>query len=70
MTRASAGYEPLAAIYPCPVPAEAALRLEQGEFALPEFVAALVRSRLMRVLRLRSADTWKLVNWNSPDDIG
>jgi molybdopterin-guanine dinucleotide biosynthesis protein A len=69
VARTRAGYEPLAAIYPREVCAEAATRLEKGEFALQKFVTALVRSRRMRVLRLNSAETRLLANWNTPEDV-
>jgi len=70
VTRTRAGYEPLAAIYPREAHLEANACLAQGAFALQEFLAVLVRNRRMRVLRLKSADTRKLVNWNTPADIG
>ena len=70
VTRTRDGYEPLVAIYPCEALAEAALCLESGEFALQKFVTALVRSRQMRVLSLKSADRRQLANWNTPSDIG
>ena len=69
VARTRAGYEPLAAIYPCEARAEAATRLAQGEFALQKFVTTLVRSRRMRVLRLNSAETRLLANWNTPEDV-
>ena len=69
VARTRAGYEPLAAIYPCEGRAEAAMRLAKGEFALQKFVTALVRSRRLRVLHLQSADRWHLANWNMPCDV-
>ena len=69
VARIRLGYEPLAAIYPEESLAEAAARLAGREFSLQEFVAALVRKRQMRVLRVDSAAHRQLANWNAPGDI-
>lgn len=69
IVRTRDGYEPLAAIYPVEALDPATIRLESGEFALQKFVAALVKSRCMRLLRLKSTDRIQLSNWNSPEDV-
>jgi len=70
VARTRDGYEPLAAIYPREALAEAETRLKEGEFVLQTLLQALVRSRRMRVLRLKIAQLRPLANWNSPGDIG
>lgn len=69
VVRSKNGYEPLAAIYPREVLAEAEARLTRGEYSLQHFVAALVRSRRLRVLRTRAVDLPHLANWNTPEDV-
>ena len=69
VARTRHGYEPLAAIYPRTALAEAESRLARGAHTLQEFVTALVRSRRMRVLRLKAAEQWPLQNWNTPADL-
>ena len=69
VARTRAGYEPLAAIYPCEIITEVDTRLSRGKFALQELVGMLVRSKRLRVLRLKSADHWQLANWNTPSDL-
>lgn len=67
--RTREGYEPLAAIYPVEALAEVETRIGNGTFALQALVRALVRSRKMRVLRLKSTDLRQLANWNTPEDL-
>ena len=69
VARTRDGYEPLAAIYPCEALAEAEGRLNKGAFALQALIKALVRSRRIRVLRLKAAERRTLANWNTPGDI-
>ena len=70
VARTREGYEPLAAIYPCEALDEVEARLTGGEFALQALIKALVRSRRMRVLRLKTAECRQLANWNTPGDMG
>ena len=70
VARTRNGYEPLAAIYPCEALAEIKSRLHMGEFALQALIKALVRTKRMRVLRLKASERARFANWNSPDDIG
>jgi molybdopterin-guanine dinucleotide biosynthesis protein A len=67
--RSKSGYEPLAAIYPREALVEAEARLTRGEYSLQHFVAALVRSRRLRVLRASAADLPQLANWNTAADV-
>ena len=69
VARTRNGYEPLAAIYPREALTEVEARLSGGEFALQALIQALVRSRQMRVVRLKSAELGKIANWNTPRDI-
>ncbi len=69
VVRSKNGYEPLAAIYPREALADAEARLERGKYSLQHFVAALVRSRRLRVLRARATDLPQLANWNAPADV-
>jgi molybdopterin-guanine dinucleotide biosynthesis protein A len=70
VARTREGYEPLAAIYPYEALDKVQSRLNKGEFALQAVIKALVRSRKMRVLRLKSTECRQLANWNTPGDIG
>ena len=70
VARTPDSYEPLAAIYPHEALAEVESRLNEGALALQELIAALVRSRRMRVLPLKAAECRQLANWNMPTDIG
>lgn len=68
--RGPRGYEPLAAIYPREALPEAGRRLRRGSRAMHRLVAALVRARHLRVVRLASREIPQAANWNRPADVG
>lgn len=68
--RTSRGAEPLAALYPAALVAEARARVEAGsDLALHTFVEAGVRGGQLRWLDLAPADEAAFANWNTPDDL-
>ncbi len=69
VVRGPHGFEPLAAIYPREALAEATRRLRRGEFAVHKLIAALVRVRRMKVVRLSAKDAAQAGNWNRPTDV-
>jgi molybdenum cofactor guanylyltransferase len=69
IARTRAGYEPLAAIYPVEALVTVTTHLARGRHSLQALAAALVRSRQMRVVRLKATEHRQFANWNTPDDV-
>lgn len=63
----SHGYEPLAALYPRGMLAEATAALHRGEYSLQQLVARAEQSGLLVRFPLEEIDTRLLTNWNEPE---
>jgi molybdopterin-guanine dinucleotide biosynthesis protein A len=67
--KSTSGYEPLAAVYPRNVAAEAKSRLERRSLSLQHFVGACVESGQLTVWDVSNSDRAFFENWNSPSDL-
>jgi molybdenum cofactor guanylyltransferase len=62
-------FEPLAAIYPR-IALEAANRhLQNKDYSLQVFAAALIAGNIMRSVPLPAGELWRVTNWNIPTDL-
>jgi len=69
VVRIPAGFEPLAAIYPCEALATVSSRLRLNDLSLQHLVIALVEAHQMVAVPLPESDHRRLLNWNTPDDV-
>jgi molybdopterin-guanine dinucleotide biosynthesis protein A len=68
--RTSSGPEPLAAIYPTTLAAEASRRLATGEdLSLHGFIRSGIETRQLRWFDIAPADEPLFANWNTPADL-
>ncbi len=67
--RTSRGWEPLAAVFPRTLGAQAAASVAAGRLALQRFVDDAVQSGQIRACHLRPEEVALLANWNAPGDV-
>lgn len=60
--------EPLAAVYPRLALKEVAERLNGPDRSLQSLARALISRQLMRSIPLPESETWRVTNWNTPED--
>lgn len=67
--RTARGWEPLAAVYPRELAAEAVASVAAGRLGLQRFVDDAVQNGRIRTYHVRSEEAALLANWNAPGDL-